>query len=142
MARTLAAVCALGLAAAMSTTSPTLPARAQTQAVPLPASRLEFGLSNLDSSWMTGSGVPWRYRFTYLAGGVNTPGNWFTWQDPAKPVGQFALDYMTGSTTAPANYIPVFTWYQLLQSNPSTGSGELDRDYNNLNNASTMASYY
>jgi hypothetical protein len=111
-------------------------------AAPLPATRLEFGLSNFDVSWMTGSGVPWRYRFTYLAGGVNTSGNWFTWQDPAKPVGQYALDYMTSSTAPPASYIPVFTWYQLLQSNPSTGSSELDRDYNNLNNASTMSSYY
>jgi hypothetical protein len=109
---------------------------------PLPSTRLEFGLSNLDSSWMTGSGVPWRYRYQYLAGGVNTPNNWLTWQDPAKPAGQFALDYMTNSTTAPANYIPVFTWYQLLQSTPSIGGSELDRDYSNLNNASTMSSYY
>lgn len=112
------------------------------QAAPLPASRLEFGLSNGDVTWMTGSGVPWRYRFTYLAGGVNTANNWLTWQDPALPRGQYALDYMTSSTTAPASYIPVFTWYQLLQSTPSTGSSELDRDYSNLNNAATMSSYY
>ena len=111
-------------------------------AAPLPATRLEFGLSNGDVTWMTSSGVPWRYRFAYLAGGVNTANNWFTWQDPAKPPGQYALDYMTSSTTAPASYIPVFTWYQLLQSTPSTGSTELDRDYNNLNNAATMSSYY
>jgi len=109
---------------------------------PLPSTRLEFGLSNLDVSWMTASGVPWRYRYQYLAGGVNTTGNWLTWQDLAKPPGQFALDFMTNSTTAPANYIPVFTWYQLLQSLPSTGASELDRDYNNLNNAGTMSSYY
>jgi hypothetical protein len=108
----------------------------------LPAGRLEFGLSNNDTTWMTTSGVPWRYRFTYLAGGVNTTNNWLTWQDPAKPPGQYALDYMTSSTTAPASYIPVFTWYQLLQSLPSSGSSELDRDYSNLNNAATMSSYY
>ena len=109
---------------------------------PVPASQLEFGLTNGDVSWMTSSGVPWRYRYVYLAGGVNTTNNWLTWQDPAKPPGQYALDYMTSSTTAPASYIPVFTWYQLLQSTPSVGGSELDRDYNNLNNASTMASYY
>src|SRR2546430_769408 len=109
---------------------------------PLPASQLEFGLTNGDVSWMTSTGVPWRYRYVYLAGGVNTTNNWLTWQDPAKPPGQYALDYMTSSTTAPASYIPVFTWYQLLQSTPSVGGSELDRDYNNLNNASTMASYY
>ncbi|HEX9364502.1 MAG TPA: hypothetical protein VGA47_12045 [Candidatus Dormibacteraeota bacterium] len=91
---------------------------------------------------MTDSGVPWRYRFTYLAGGVNTQGNWLTWQDPAKPPGQFALDYMTSSVLPPAAYIPIFTWYQLLQSTPSTGGNELERDYNNLNNASTMSTYY
>jgi len=108
----------------------------------LPSSRLEFGLSSSDTAWMNSSGVPWGYRFAYLAGGVNTTNNWLTWQDPAKPPGQFALDYMTSSTTAPANYIPVFTWYQLLQSTPSTGSSELDRDYSNLNTASTMSSYY
>src|SRR5260370_15055790 len=49
---------------------------------------------------------------------------------------------MANSTAAPANYIPVFTWYELLQSLPSTGSSELDRDYNNLNNASTMDAYF
>jgi hypothetical protein len=116
--------------------------RAPAVRAPLPASRLEFGLSNGDTTWMTASGVPWRYRFTYLAGGVNTTNNWLTWQDPAKPPGQYALDYMTNSTAAPASYIPVFTWYQLLQSLPSSGSSELDRDYSNLNNAATMASYY
>ena len=52
---------------------------------PLQTGRLEFGLSNLDQTWMTSSGVPWKYRFQYLAGGVNTSGNWLTWQDPAKP---------------------------------------------------------
>lgn len=109
---------------------------------PLPTARLEFGLDNLDVTWMTSSGVPWRYRFQYLAGGVNTPNNWLTWQDPAKPPGQFALDYMTASAAAPANYIPVFTWYQLLQSTPSAGTSELERDYNNLNNAATMDSYF
>ena len=136
---------ALGLAAA-SFGSATLPMTAAPAAAPvrapLPATRLEFGLSNLDVTWMTSSGVPWRYRFQYLAGGTNTPNNWLTWQDPAKPPGQFALDFMTASTKSPANYIPVFTWYQLLQSLPSTGSSELERDYNNLNNALTMSSYY
>ena len=111
-------------------------------ATALPGSRLEFGLSNNDTTWMKASGVPWKYRFTYLAGGVNVQNNWLTWQDPAKPPGQYALDYMTLSTASPASYIPVFTWYQLLQSLPSTGSTELDRDYNNLNNSATMSSYY
>ena len=139
--RAVAATCLAALLGA-SAVAVTAAVPARVTAAPLPASRLEFGLSNADVNWMTSSGVPWKYRFTYLAGGVNTQNNWLTWQDPAKPAGQFALDYMTSSSTAPASYVPVFTWYQLLQSTPSTGSSELDRDYSNLNNATTMSSYY
>ena len=139
MIRRALVACAVLLAGAAPPTVQPIPTVA---AAPLPATRLEFGLSNLDIDWMKNSGVPWGYRFQYLAGGVNTTGNWLTWQDMALPPGQFAVDYMASSTTAPANYIPVFTWYQLLQSLPSTGASELDRDYSNLNNASTMSSYY
>jgi len=129
------------LGAALSVpTVPSLPVHAAAPA--LPSDRLHFGLSNLDAAWMTSSGVPWRYRFQYLAGGVNTANPWPTWQDPALPPGQFAVDFMNNSTKAPANYIPVFTYYELLQSLPSTGSNEGDRDFNNLNNASTMNAYY
>jgi len=110
--------------------------------MPLPSDRLQFGLSNLDATWMTSSGVPWKYRFQYLSAGVNTGKGWETWQDPAKPPGQFAADYMTASTTAPAAYIPVFTYYELLQSTPSSGSSESDRDFSNLNNGATMNAYY
>src|SRR5947209_6814775 len=49
---------------------------------------------------------------------------------------------MSSGSTGPAMYVPVVTWYQLLQYTPSTGSSELDRDYSNLNNATTMSSYY
>jgi hypothetical protein len=111
-------------------------------AAPLPASRLEFGLGNGpgDLSWMTASGVPWKYRYQYLAGGVNTPNPWETWQDLSLPPGQFAADYMKNSNDN--GYIPVFTWYELLQSNPSTGTSESERDFNNLNNTTTMNAYY
>jgi hypothetical protein len=124
-----------------------LPGRAigtHSAAAQLPAGRLEFGLANgpTDLSWMTSSGVPWKYRYQYLAGGVNTANPWQTWQDPALPPGQFAVDYMKNSSTAPANYIPVFTYYELLQSNPSTGADESSRDFSNLNNDGTMSAYY
>ena len=113
------------------------PARAAPPA--LPVDRLHFGLSNFDATWMTSSGVPWRYRFQYLAGGVNTGGGWTTWNSPP---GAFATRYMDASTAPPANYISVFTYYMLLQSNPSSGATESDRDFSNLNNASTMQAYY
>ena len=86
---------------------------------------------------MTSSGVPWRYRYQYLAGGVNTGGGWETWNSPS---GAFATLYMNDSDTH--GYIPVFTYYELLQSSPSTGADELSRDYSNLNNAGTMKAYY
>jgi hypothetical protein len=86
---------------------------------------------------MISSGVPWRYRYQYLAGGVNTANPWQNWNSPT---GAFATNYMNASQAN--GYIPVFTYYELLQSNPSTGANESDRDFSNLNNASTMAAYY
>jgi hypothetical protein len=108
-------------------------------AAALPQDRLHFGLANgpSDLSWMTASGVPWRYRYAYLAGGVNTANPWQSWNSPT---GAYATYYMDNSNAN--GYIPVFTYYELLQSNPSTGATESDRDFSNLNNASTMAAYY
>jgi len=105
----------------------------------LPSDRLHFGLANApgNSSWMQTSGVPWKYRYQYLSGGVNTGAGWETWNSPP---GQFATFYMRDSDSIGA--IPVFTYYELLQSLPSTGGTELDRDYSNLNNTSTMKAYY
>src|SRR5216683_3874495 len=107
-------------------------------AVTLPAG-LNFGLGNNpgDLGWMTSSGVPWRYRYCYLAGGVNTGHGWETWNSPP---GQYAAYYMSDS--AAHGYIPVFSYYELLQSNPSVGADESDRDFSNLNNAATMNAYY
>ncbi|TMD03116.1 MAG: hypothetical protein E6J01_17035, partial [Chloroflexi bacterium] len=112
--------------------------KAQAAPPPLPAG-LNFGLANgpSDLSWMTTSGVPWVFRYQYLAGGVNTGKGWETWNTP---LGQFATYYMSASGAN--GYIPVFTYYELLQSNPSTGPDESTRDYNNLNNAATMNAYY
>src|SRR2546430_4273375 len=50
-----------------------------------PSTRLEFGLASgpSDLSWMTSSGVPWKYRYTYPAGRVDTGSGWETWNSPA-----------------------------------------------------------
>ena len=111
------------------------PARA---AVTLP-SGLHFGLGSDPASlgWMTSSGVPWRYRYTYLSAGVNTGHGWETWNTPP---GQYATYYMNDS--AAHGYIPVFSYYEMLQSNPSAGTSEGDRDFNNLNNTTTMNAYF
>ncbi|HET9892253.1 MAG TPA: hypothetical protein VFQ42_17300, partial [Mycobacterium sp.] len=102
---------------------------------PLPAG-LNFGLGNNpgDLSWMTNSGVPWKFRYAYLAGGVNTTSGWETWNTPA---GAYASYYMSASQSN--GYLPIFSYYELLQSNPSTGNNESDRDFSNLNNTATMA---
>jgi hypothetical protein len=108
-------------------------------ATPVLPSGFSFGLANgpSDIGWMTASGVPWGYRYQYLAGGVNTGTGWETWNTPT---GQFAGYYMANS--ASNGYFPVFSYYELLQSNPSTGTNESDRDFSNLNNAATMNAYY
>lgn len=101
-------------------------------------SHVGLGLANNPAGigWMTTSAIPWDYRYQYLAGGVNTGSGWATWN----PNGDFAAYYMQDS--AAHGYIPVFTYYQLLQSTPSSGSSEAERNYSNLNNATTMKAYF
>jgi hypothetical protein len=87
--------------------------------------------------WMPDSGVPWSYAYQYLAGGVNTSSGWETWNAS----GQFPLYYAQGANSH--GYLPVFPYYELLQSTGSCGScGEAQKDLANLNNASLMSSYY
>ena len=126
---------------------PPAAARAVTRAS-LPTDRLHFGLANSpgsDYSWFVNSGVPWRYRYQYLAGGINTAngstdpcaGNagWQTWNSPA---GQFVTNYINDSAAAHA--IPVFTYYEIVQSNPSPGneSAELTK----ISTLCTMQAYW
>jgi hypothetical protein len=75
-------------------------------------------------------------RYQYLACGVNTGRGWSTWN----PGGSFASMYVNESI---ANHVtPVLTYYQLLQSGPSAGTSELQRDLSNLRNRSTMRAYW
>jgi hypothetical protein len=105
----------------------------------LPTTRLELGISSdpTQVGAMKATGVPWKYRYQYLAGGANASSSWLTWNSPA---GQFALSYMTNSGNA--GYIPFLPYYVLLQSSPSSGGDEGTRDFNNLNNTATMNAYY
>jgi len=89
------------------------------------------------SGWMPASGIPWDYAYQYLSGGVNTGTGWETWNAN----GQFPLWY--AQDAASHHYIPVFTYYDLLQSNGTCAScGEGQHDLSNLNNSGTMNSYY
>jgi hypothetical protein len=80
--------------------------------------------------------APFAFRSQYLAGGVNTQGGWTTWAPDAGYVTQYARESFDNGMT------PVFDYYMLLQSSPSVGADEGERDYTNLNNTSTMAAYY
>ncbi len=115
---------------------------------PLPTDRLHFGLANgpgTEFDWMVNSGVPWHYRYQYLAGGVNNGsgstdpcgpnGGWQTWNSPA---GQFVTDYITASVAH--SVIPVFTYYEIVQSNPSPGNegAELTK----ISTVCTMQAYW
>ena len=141
--RTLGTMAAVLLVTALAGAGARSTARAATGPAGAPPSALPshvlLGLASgpPDLGWMTGSGAPWDARYQYLSGGVNTGSGWATWNSPA---GAFALWYMQAS--GGAGYLPVFSYYQLLQSTPASGSSEGDKDYNNLNNAATMKAYY
>src|ERR1700743_4028181 len=60
-------------------------------------------------------------RSQYLSGGVNTGHGWSDWN----PNGTFASMYVKESIAA--HQIPVFTYYQLLQSTPAAGSTQHER---------------
>src|SRR6185295_6433005 len=79
--------------------------------------------------------APFLFRYQYLAGGVNTGSGWATWNTN----GDFATFYIQDS--AANGVIPVFTYYQLLQSLPG-GGGESAALFANLNNTATMTAYY
>src|SRR5215472_3854594 len=84
-----------------------------------------FGLeAGQGDAWMPQSGIPWDYRYQYLAGGVNTGHGWETWNSPT---GAFATQYMHES--ASHHYIPALVYYDMLQSSGScTDCGEVQTD--------------
>ncbi len=80
--------------------------------------------------------APFDLRYQYLSGGVNTGSGWATWNSN----GSFASMYVTESLRA--HVIPVFSYYQLLQSAPSAGASESARDISNLHDVATMNAYW
>jgi hypothetical protein len=80
--------------------------------------------------------APFKFRYQYLAGGVNTGTGWSTWNANGQFVSYYIADSVANGIT------PVFTYYMMLQSNPATGGDEGAKDRSNLNNTSTMTSYY
>jgi hypothetical protein len=114
-----------------------MPADALPSGIP---THFAFGVAaGKGDTWMPQSGAAWDYRYQYLVGGVNTGSGWEWWDGPGD--GTFALDYANESSQL--GYIPVFPYYELLQSNGTCGScNEAQKDLSNLNNPGLMASYY
>jgi hypothetical protein len=120
----LAAVLLLTGAAHVSTTKlPPLPARWP--------HTLQIGMTESPGELWS----PLGFRYQYLAGGVNTGQGWATWN----PDGSFVTRYEQESWAH--SQIPVFTYYQLLQSKPG-GGDELHADLANLQNPQTMKAYW
>jgi hypothetical protein len=89
------------------------------------------------TGWMPETGIPFNYAYQYLAAGVNTADGWATWGGNDK----FAYNY---ALSADANgYMPVFTYYNLLQSNgPCSGCNEAEKDLAHLNDPTLMKAYF
>ncbi|MCY3021721.1 MAG: hypothetical protein NTW87_22140 [Planctomycetota bacterium] len=83
-------------------------------------------------------GALWDVRYQYICGGVNTPSNWKTWNQPA---GAFAAHYL--SECGKTGVIPCFSYYQMLQSLPGGAKGGEDTcNKINCENAGTMKAYF
>ncbi len=133
---------ALGLVPALAglAASAAPSARAAASLAPLPAawpfSTLQLGFADAPGGASAIAATGMKMRYQYLAGGVNTGGGWATWNTN----GAFVTYYVQDSVAA--GVLPVFPYYMLLQSSPSTGSTESARDLSNLANVSTMTAYW
>jgi hypothetical protein len=111
------------------------PAYAQ---APLPAgwpNRMELGMGDSPGGAAAMKATaPFAFRYQYLSAGVNTGYGWSTWN----PGGDFAKYYIEDSVAN--GIIPVFTYYNIVQSLPANGNES--QVHTNLNNASTMTAYY
>jgi hypothetical protein len=109
---------------------PPLPARWPGRSLEIGMTDEPGGAADLRAS------APLAFRYTYLAGGVNTGQGWATWNSNA----QYPVLYIQES--ARSGFVPVFSYYQLRQSKPGNAMGEPAGDFANLTNASTMTAFY
>jgi len=102
-----------------------------------PSRSLEIGMMDgPDGAATMRAAAPFAFRYQYLSGGANTGRGWATWNSGA----QFATFYIQDSVRN--GLVPVFTYYQMLQSAPGNGLGEPAGDFANLQNTSTMSAYF
>jgi hypothetical protein len=129
---TAAAAALLSTSLAAGAASPSLP--------PLPArwpATLQLGMADSPGGAAAlRRAAPFGFRYQYLAGGVNTGSGWATWN----PAGSFVTRYDTESWAA--GMMPVYSYYQLLQSKPAEPGGEDAVDLAHLDDPATMAAYW
>jgi hypothetical protein len=102
------------------------------------AARIQLGLANQPGGAVAmRNAAPFKYRYQYLAGGVNTGSGWSTWNEH----GTFVTRYV--HETVKARMTPVFTYYMIRQSLPGRDNGDEPKAVlGNLRNRSTMRSYW
>ena len=111
-----------------------LAAGAQVPAAPAAAKPIDIGVAAQPGKFAGyRAKAPFRYRYQYLAGGVNTGSGWSTWN----PGGTFVSRYVRESRVT-----PVLTYYMLLQSRPAAGGSEDERVLSNLRNPDTMRAWF
>jgi hypothetical protein len=104
-----------------------------------PAHTLQLGLANGLGKGATLAGFGHLgMRYQYLSGGVNTGAGWTSW---GRGGGSIVGDYV--AETVAHRAIPVFTYYQLLQSQfAGPSADEATEDLQRLRDPATMAAYF
>jgi hypothetical protein len=126
------------LAAFLATALLASPAAAVKPPKTWPSHRVELGLTDGPggAAALSRSGR-FRFRYQYLAGGVNTGGGWYGWNPNGTFVSMYARESLARRIT------PVFTYYMLRQSLPGKDDGdELRADMGNLQNQATMRALF
>jgi hypothetical protein len=104
-----------------------------------PSTTLQIGLDDEEGGAAAlRASAPFGLRYHYLAGGVNTGSSWQSW---ATGGGSFVTNFIDDSVAN--GVIPVFSYYELRQSQPGAGQGdEQTAVLANLANASTMRAWF
>ncbi len=104
-----------------------------------PSTTLQIGLEDEEGgAGALRASAPFGLRYHYLAGGVNSGSTWQSW---AMGDGSFVTNYVNDSIAN--GIIPVFSYYELRQSQPGAGQGdEQTAVLANLRNAQTMRAWF
>jgi hypothetical protein len=131
MRRVFALTCAL---LACPATAPAAHAR-----LAWPSTTLQIGLDDEEGgAGALRASAPFGLRYHYLAGGVNTGSTWQSW---ATGGGSFVTNFINDSIAN--GVIPVFSYYELRQSQPGAGQGdERTAVLTNLANRQTMRAWF